>query len=135
MILFPSEAIRDEETALRWWEDTFARACMALGVEINGAALAKEIVASIREIRRRSVDEALTLTEAARESGYSRDHLGRELRAGRIPNVGRPNAPRIERRFLPHKAGALPSDEVADNFGRRQIALSVVTSTHERHDG
>ena len=42
----------------------------------------------------------LTLGEAAAESGYSADHLGRLVREGKIPNAGRPNAPRIARREL-----------------------------------
>ena len=50
----------------------------------------------------------LTLREAARESGYSADHLGRLLRQGLIPNAGRPRAPRIRRADLPRRA-ALPN--------------------------
>ena len=49
-------------------------------------------------------ETTLSLVEAARESGYSRDHLGRLVRDGKIPNAGRPNAPRIARRHLPRKA-------------------------------
>ena len=47
-------------------------------------------------------------TPAARESGYSADHLGRLVRDGRIPNAGRPGAPRIARSHLPRKAPAEP---------------------------
>ena len=32
--------------------------------------------------------EALTLQEAAEESGYSRDHLGRLVREGKLSNAG-----------------------------------------------
>ena len=46
----------------------------------------------------------LTLREAARESGLSADHLGRLVRQGRIPNAGRPHAPRIRRADLPRRA-------------------------------
>ena len=53
-------------------------------------------------------ETTLSLVEAARESGYSRDHLGRLVRDGKIPNAGRPNAPRIARRHLPRKAPAAP---------------------------
>ena len=48
-------------------------------------------------------ETTLTLTDAARESGYSREHLGRLVRDGKIPNAGRPGAPRIARRHLPRK--------------------------------
>ena len=46
----------------------------------------------------------LTLREAARESGFSADHLGRLVREGRIPNAGRLHAPRIRRADLPRQA-------------------------------
>lgn len=47
--------------------------------------------------------ETLSLKEAARESGYSADHLGELVRQEKIPNRGRPNAPRIRRADLPIK--------------------------------
>ena len=45
-----------------------------------------------------------SLVEASRESGYSADHLGRLVRDGKIPNAGRPGAPRIALKDLPRKA-------------------------------
>ena len=48
--------------------------------------------------------QLLTLQEAAVVSGYSPDHLGRMVRAGDIPNLGRPGAPRIMLKDLPRKA-------------------------------
>lgn len=45
----------------------------------------------------------LTLSEAAEASGYSADHLGRMVRQGTIPNVGRHGAPRIRLGDLPRK--------------------------------
>ncbi len=54
-------------------------------------------------------NDALNLTEASRESGYSADYLGRLIRAGKIPNVGREHAPRIRRANLPKKASASAS--------------------------
>lgn len=50
-------------------------------------------------------NQQLTLAQAARESGYSPEHLGRFVRLGKIPNAGRPNAPRIRRGDVPHKPG------------------------------
>lgn len=47
--------------------------------------------------------ESLSLGEAAALSGYTADHLGQLVRAGRIPNAGRRNAPRIRRGDLPTK--------------------------------
>ncbi|MDP9179306.1 MAG: hypothetical protein M3O61_16645 [Gemmatimonadota bacterium] len=48
-------------------------------------------------------EETLSLTEAARESGYTADHLGALVKRGKIPNAGRTNAPRIRRHDLPNK--------------------------------
>src|SRR3954468_20019993 len=49
-------------------------------------------------------DELLSLHRASEESGYSADHLGRLLRAGKIPNSGRTAKPLIRRSDLPVKA-------------------------------
>ena len=69
------------------------------------AALVLDLCAEDLETTIRERDQTtLSLVEAARESGYSRDHLGRLVRDGKIPNAGRPNAPRIARRHLPRKA-------------------------------
>ena len=48
-------------------------------------------------------DEALTLVQAAKQSGYSAGHLGCLIKKGVIPNAGRPKAPRIRRSDLPTK--------------------------------
>lgn len=53
----------------------------------------------------------LSLQEAAAESGYSVDHLSREIREGRIPNAGRKGKPRIRRSDLPRKPGHVPVAE------------------------
>ena len=45
-----------------------------------------------------------TLREAAVISGYTPGHLGRLVRDGKIPNAGRPSAPRIAHRHLPAKS-------------------------------
>ena len=51
-------------------------------------------------------DSPMTLAQAAAASGYSADHLGREIREGRLRNVGRKGAPRIRRADLPRKLPA-----------------------------
>ncbi len=63
---------------------------------------ATELEATLQELD----ETTLSLTQAARESGYSADHLGRLVREGKIPNAGRSGAPRIARRHLPRKTGA-----------------------------
>ena len=47
--------------------------------------------------------ETMTLTEAARETGYTAGHLGGLVKRGRIPNAGRTRAPRVRRADLPIK--------------------------------
>lgn len=51
-------------------------------------------------------DSIMTLAQAAATSGYSADHLGREIREGRLRNIGRKGAPRIRRADLPSKLPA-----------------------------
>jgi hypothetical protein len=95
LIPFPKDEIRDEDAALDWWEEQFARGCEAMGVQANAAALTRSIVASLRDIRRAFLESQLTLIEAAERTGYTPDHIGRLVRAGRLRNVGRKNAPRV----------------------------------------
>lgn len=64
---------------------------------------AEELQIALRDV----AGELLTLEEAAAASGYSRDHLGRAVRTGKIANAGRANAPRIRRSDLPVKPGRL----------------------------
>jgi hypothetical protein len=63
---------------------------------------AHELAAAMAE----AADEALTLPEAAQESGYSERRLRELLAAGELPQAGRKHAPRIRRADLPRKAGA-----------------------------
>ena len=98
-------------------------------------AVAVESCADDLEAAFRERDETLlNLTEASRLSGYSSGHLGRMVRDGTIPNVGRPNAPRIRRDDLPRKAGLPPYREpvhIADT-SRSQIARSIVQGGEAR---
>ena len=48
--------------------------------------------------------EAMNLKQAAEESGYSAEHLGRLLKAGKLPNAGKKGAPKLLRKDLPRKA-------------------------------
>lgn len=52
--------------------------------------------------------ETLSLTEAARECGFTADHLGALVKRGKIPNAGRTGAPRIRRHDLPQKRSGGP---------------------------
>jgi hypothetical protein len=100
MIPFPADEIHDEDTALEWWGDVFALSCESLRSQVDAAALVREIVASIRSIREASLNELLSLTEAAERTGHTADHIGRLVREGKVPNAGRKNAPRVRVRDL-----------------------------------
>ena len=69
-----------------------------------------------------------SLVEAARESGYSADHLGRLVRDGRIPNSGRPGAPRIARVDLPRKA-APAEPPLAETPRRRDVSNAQIVQS------
>ncbi len=77
-------------------------------------------------------DTTYSLVEASRESGYSADHLGRLVREGKIPNAGRPGAPRIARVDLPRKAAPPAEPQLAaatqpSDVSNAQIVQSIIT--------
>lgn len=77
----------------------------------------EELVSSHRE-------ELLTLSQAAQETGYSVDHLGRLVREGEITNHGQLGAPRVQRVDLPYKAGYSenrPADELPKGGAGRMV--------------
>jgi len=101
----------------------------SLGGLVDGARLCDELLRDLEALRRASDGELLSLTDAAERSGYSREHLGRLVRAGRIPNAGRPNAPKIRIVDLPRKPGYLLRDACRDDIegaSTRQIVRSIV---------
>jgi hypothetical protein len=102
MLPFPRDEIRTEEEALDWWEKKFAAGCESMNMQADAASLVRSLVSSLREIRD-AAQRPLTLLEAARMSGYTSDHLARLIRAGKVTNAGRKNAPRILERDLPRR--------------------------------
>ncbi len=95
------------------------------------AAAFERAAAELEEALSTYLMEPLTLAQAEAESGYSRDHLGRKVRDGAIPNAGRRRAPRILRRDLPRKATSLRAAERPPTLmgaTPRQIARAVVDS-------
>lgn len=101
---------------------------------VDGAALLDDVLADFAAVTRAEANELLNLQEAARESGYSADHLGRLVRDGRIRNAGRPNAPRVRRGELPRKASALRAQAARLSLlgaTPGQVARAVVTSQSE----
>ena len=75
-------------------------------------------------------DEVLNLTQASRVSGYSREHLGRLLKEGTIPNAGQLGAPKIRRGNLPTKPVKLrlPKSVLqCSSTSKDDVVRSVVT--------
>lgn len=72
-----------------------------LRAQVDGSAVAAEVIADIEAQTFAKANEPLTLGIAAEESGYSTDHLSRLIREGRLNNLGRKGSPRIARGELP----------------------------------
>jgi AraC-like DNA-binding protein len=130
MLRFPADQIHDEDTALDWWENEFAPFCESLGGHFDSALLVRMFVASIRDIRRTSLDELLTVAEVARETGYSARQVSRWLKDGKIPNLGSDTAPRVRRAdVISHKKCSLPRRSPIRIMDTAQdIARSVANS-------
>ena len=119
-----------DEFVTKW--DAEAESLRRLGAQVDGARLIEAILDDLQSLSRSADSEALTLDEASRECGYSPEHLGKLLRVGTIPNAGRKNAPRILRRHLPCKPGALRAAASTPRLlgaTPGQIARAVVTSS------
>jgi hypothetical protein len=93
-----------EEFVAKWRaeSDTMRRR----GVTVPGATLCDEILRDFETVMDAEGEALLTLEEASARSGYSRDHLGKLIRDGKLPNAGRWHAPRVRARDLPNKPGA-----------------------------
>lgn len=76
-----------------------------LGALVNGAAMVDELLTLLDGLDAPETEREplLTLSAAARESGFSPDHLGRLVKRGHIPNHGRPRAPRVRLSECPRK--------------------------------
>ena len=68
--------------------------------------------------------ETVNLQRASELGGYSAAHLGRLIRQGKIPNAGRPGAPRIALKDLPRKRVA--QDVSAPHIDRTQIVRLAI---------
>lgn len=114
-----------EEVLARWRErrDEWRR----LGVSVDGAAICDEFLADLNGVESVAGQAPLNLQEAAAASGYSASYLGRLIRSGKLPNRGRPHAPKLYLSDLPQKPGLnlrRPSPQIAEsNKGRIVRAL------------
>lgn len=124
MIIMPSLT----DLADQWREE--AEELEKLDTQVSAAALLRRNAAELEATLTTRATETLNLQEAAEESGYSADHLGRLIRKGEIPNAGENGAPRIRRVDLPRKPGHRRngSEPGAAVGSRMQVARSVVES-------
>ena len=97
---------------------------------VEGAALCEEMLNDLQRVLEGEASQSLNLQEAASESGYSPDHLGKLVREGKLPNAGRLNAPLIRKKDLPRKAsrGLRPARSSLTLLGASpgQIARDIV---------
>lgn len=93
--------------------------------EVSLAIAYETCAAALEEALASEGDVALTLNEAAEESGYSAEHLGRLVRDGKIPNAGRLGAPRIACRDLPRKPD-MAVDTETGHISSKQIVRSAI---------
>ena len=100
----PTDAGRAADLVVEWRLEADRMEIRGL---LESVRLIRSMADQLEAVLGREDSEILTPQEAARESGYSTDHLGRMVREGRIPNAGRPGAPRIRRSDLPRKASEL----------------------------
>jgi len=70
----------------------------------NHADAIERCAAELEAHQREAELEAMTIEDAARESGYSTSALYKKVASGQLQNVGRKNAPRVRRSDLPRKA-------------------------------
>ena len=122
-----------DRTTVRSLPVTWRRRAKALrryGVETPATAL-ERCAAELEDTIVERDETTYSLVEASRESGYSADHLGRLVRDGKIPNAGRPGAPRIAHRDLPRKAHVPAEPRLAEKrrsgeFSNAQIVQSII---------
>ncbi len=112
----------------RAWRDT-ASELRRFGA-VGQACTLEHCADDLEEAWRDWQQEPLTLEEASEKSGYSADHLGRLVREGKIPNAGRPGAPRIARRDLPtkstRKSHGVAEDPEQSDSSFEQIVQSII---------
>jgi hypothetical protein len=109
--------------------DEFAR----FRASVDGATLCDELLAELESAIQARGDTTLTLSDASSVSGYTVDHLARLIRQGRIPNGGRPGAPRIRVRDLPVRPDR--SEDDATSSTRRYDPRTDARSLSNRRLG
>jgi len=73
------------------------------GAQVDPAKLIARLLAELCAAVQDERDGLLTLSDAARQSGYSADHVGRLVRTGKLPNHGTRHRLRVRAGDLPKK--------------------------------
>lgn len=107
------------QLAERWERDAETLAHHGADKE---ATAARRFAAELRSALSSAADEPLTLQQAAAESGVPAETLRRQIREGKLTNVGRKGAPRLARGSLPMR----PRSAAAVNYDPQADALNVV---------
>ena len=99
---FLGHAVPDNPNELpAFWQ---ARTTDLLPYNAGATAVAEAFALHLERALQAYANETLNLRQSAEESNFHEDHLGKLVREGKIPNAGRPYAPRIRRADLPKKA-------------------------------
>ena len=101
------------------WKAEAERLRSRYGLE-EMARLCEAHLAELLETVTESEDQALTLDDAARESGYSKRRLRELVSAGEVPNAGEKGRPRIRRADLPRRVSR------TDRFDAAAHAAEVI---------
>ncbi len=112
----PAKWRRQAKSLRRYGGDTPAAALERCAADLEAALVERD-------------ETTFSLVEAARESGYSADHLGRLVRDGKIPNAGRPGAPRIAHKDLPRKASAPAEPRLAEKPRRSELSNAQIVQS------
>ena len=111
---FLGHAVPENPTQLpAFWR---GRTTDLLPYNAGAAALAEAFALHLERALQVFAQELVNLREASAIGGYSVEHLSRMVKAGIIPNAGRPGAPRIRRCDVPHKPGrqATPAKAIGE---------------------
>ena len=91
-----SEWKQDADTFRRYGDDT-------------RSTLLDSLTHKLEEALHSEAEEVLNLTQAAARSGLTADYLGKLVKRGKIPNLGRKGAPRVRVSDLPRSASVQSS--------------------------
>jgi hypothetical protein len=97
--------------------------------DVERATMIDTMTGELQEALHVEAEETVNLTQAAERSGLTADYLGRLVRNGRIPNVGRKNAPRVRVCDLPRIAPAKPTLQLHTDIAHLDVARAVVANS------